>query len=93
VAVGAAAQRAAPVDPSRDPERHAHPCDRVGGAAVIARVRLRVLTLSAQIGHTLARVTTANAADPLVLRAVTDLEDAARRLAAAVATVDRDGAA
>ena len=34
MAVGAASQRAAPVDPSRDPERHAHPCDRVAGARV-----------------------------------------------------------
>lgn len=34
MAVGAAAQRAAPVDPSRDPERHAHPRGRVGGGVV-----------------------------------------------------------
>lgn len=56
------------------------------------KIRRRVLLLSAQIQHSLARVTPATATDALVLGAVRDLEDAARRLAAALATAERDGA-
>lgn len=56
----------------------------------MAPVRRRVLVLSAQIGHTLARLTAATATDLRVTRAVGDLEDAARTLAAAVASAERD---
>ena len=56
----------------------------------VAPVRRRVLVASAQIGHTLARITATLATDLRVLRAVAALEDAARGLAAAVASADRD---
>ena len=56
----------------------------------VAPVRLRVLVASAQIGHTLAKITPALAADLRVLRAVAALADAACGLAAAVASADRD---
>lgn len=56
----------------------------------VAPVRRRVLVASAQVAHTLARVTPATATDLRVLRALADLEDAARGLAAALASADRD---
>jgi hypothetical protein len=56
----------------------------------VAPVRRRVLIASAQIGHTLARITPPLAADLRVLRAVAAIEDAARGLAAAVASAERD---
>jgi len=56
----------------------------------VAPVRRRVLVASAQVGHTLARITSATATDLRVLRALADLEDAARGLAAALASADRD---
>jgi hypothetical protein len=93
-----APQRAATVDASADSARNADPRDRVGGAAVtlpaapdpVAPVRLRVLVASAQIGHTLAKITPALAADLRVLGRLAALEDAARGLAAAVASAERD---
>ncbi len=56
----------------------------------VALVRCRVLLASAQIGHTLAKITAATATDLRVLRAVAGLADAACGLAAAVASADRD---
>jgi hypothetical protein len=56
----------------------------------VAPVRRRVLLASAQIGHTLAKITPTLAADLRVLRAVAALADAACGLAAAVASADRD---
>jgi len=56
----------------------------------VAPVRLRVLVASAQIGHTLARITATHATDLRVLGRLAALEDAARGLAAAVASADRD---
>ena len=93
-----ASQRAAPFDAPADPARNADPRDRMGGDVVtlpaapdpVAPVRLRVLVASAQIGHTLARITATLATDLRVLRAVAALEDAARGLAAAVASAERD---
>jgi hypothetical protein len=98
-----ASQRAAPVDARAHPARYAHPRGRVGGAAVtlapatlpaapdpVAPVRRRVLLASAQIGHTLARITPTLATDLRVLRALAALADAACGLAAAVASAERD---
>ncbi len=56
----------------------------------VAPVRRRVLVASAQIGHTLAKITATHATDLRVLGRVAALEDAARGLAAAVASADRD---
>ena len=56
----------------------------------VAPVRRRVLALTAQIGHTLARITPSLATDLRVLRAVAALADAACGLAAAVASAERD---
>ena len=56
----------------------------------VALVRCRVLLASAQIGHTLAKITATHATDLRVLGRVAALEDAARGLAAAVASAERD---
>ncbi len=56
----------------------------------VAPVLRRAMLASAQIGHTLARITPALATDIRVLRAVAALADAACGLAAAVASADRD---
>ncbi len=56
----------------------------------VAPVRLRVLGASAQIGHTLAKITPTHATDLRVLGRLAALEDAARGLAAAVASAERD---
>ena len=56
----------------------------------VASVRRRVLVASAQIAHTLARITPTLATDLRVLRAVAALADAACGLAAAVASAERD---
>jgi len=56
----------------------------------VAPVRRRVLAASAQIGHTLAKITATHATDLRVLGRIAALEDAARGLAAAVASADRD---
>jgi len=56
----------------------------------VAPVRRRVLIASAQIGHTLAKITPTHATDLRVLGRLAALEDAARGLAAAVASAERD---
>jgi hypothetical protein len=96
MAVGAASQRAAPVDPSRHPERHAHSGRRVAGARVTPAPDPLVLAhrsiADAELAHatTLAALTPATAADVRIARALDNIGAAAAQFEAARLSVARD---